>query len=162
LLQGVGAADAAFPSKKTSLAKTKIPREEFLSGPEGLLYYDLEDGAGPPAKKGQRVVVHYSLKWKGVTIATSRVGAGVTGGNPYGWDLGEEVGDPGSAFIKGLDLATEGMQVGGVRRVIVPPSLAYGNRQVQEISPNSEVMLDIELLSIKTTSVLGLNRSVRL
>eukprot|EP00465_Bigelowiella_longifila_P008244 CAMPEP_0185252738 /NCGR_PEP_ID=MMETSP1359-20130426/1740_1 /TAXON_ID=552665 /ORGANISM="Bigelowiella longifila, Strain CCMP242" /LENGTH=256 /DNA_ID=CAMNT_0027834979 /DNA_START=1 /DNA_END=771 /DNA_ORIENTATION=- len=147
---------------KKSLARMKIPREDYTSGPEGLLYYDIEEGGGGEAKKGQRVAIHYSLKWSGITIATSRQGAGVTGGNPYGFDIGEKVGDPGSAFIKGLDLAVQGMRVGGVRRVIVPPELAYGNRQVQEISPNSEVMLDIELLSIKTTDVLGLNRSVKI
>jgi len=148
--------------KKQSLARLKIPRDEYTPGPKGLLYYDIETGGGGSPKKGQRVVVHYSLKWKGITIITSRQGAGVTGGNPYGFDVGEQPGDPGAAFIKGLDLAVEGMQVGGVRRVIVPPELAYGKRQVGEIEPNSEVMLDIELLSIKTSDVLGLNRSVRL
>mmetsp|Transcript_2511 Transcript_2511/g.4639 ORF Transcript_2511/g.4639 Transcript_2511/m.4639 type:complete len:248 (-) Transcript_2511:183-926(-) len=147
---------------KKSLARTKIPREDFTEGPRGLLYYDIETGGGGEVKEGQRIAIHYSLKWKGITISTSRQGAGVTGGNPYGFDVGEQPGDPGSAFIKGLDLAVLGMQVGGVRRVIVPPELAYGNRQVQEISPNSELMIDIELLSIKTSTILGLNKSVRI
>ncbi|GAB5373152.1 hypothetical protein AAMO2058_001725700 [Amorphochlora amoebiformis] len=148
--------------KKLSLARTKIPREDFTEGPQGLLFFDLESGGGTPAKNGERVAIHYSLKWKGITIATSRQGAGVTGGSPYGFDVGQNPGDPGSAFIKGLDLAVVGMQVGGVRRVIVPPELAYGNRQVQEISPNSEVILDIELLSVARNSIPGLNKSVRI
>eukprot|EP00468_Gymnochlora_sp_CCMP2014_P000669 CAMPEP_0167743696 /NCGR_PEP_ID=MMETSP0110_2-20121227/2157_1 /TAXON_ID=629695 /ORGANISM="Gymnochlora sp., Strain CCMP2014" /LENGTH=146 /DNA_ID=CAMNT_0007628091 /DNA_START=937 /DNA_END=1377 /DNA_ORIENTATION=- len=145
-----------------SLARTKIPREDFTSGPDGLLFFDLEKGGGGLAQEGERVAIHYSLKWKGITISTSRQGAGVTGGNPYGFDIGQPIGEPASAFIKGLDLGVRGMAVGGVRRIIVPPELAYGNRQVQEISPNSEVLLDIELLSIKRSDILGLNRSVRI
>jgi len=96
---------------KKSLARMKIPREDYTPGPEGLLYFDIEEGGGGEAKKGQRIAIHYSLKWSGITIATSRQGAGVTGGNPYGFDVGEKVGDPGSAFIKGLDLAVQGMKV---------------------------------------------------
>lgn len=66
--------------------------------------------------KGQRVAVHYDCKWKSVrglcswtlrlanrltllspsaqlTVSTSRVGMGVTGGTPYGWDVGTKAGE---------------------------------------------------------------------
>ncbi len=41
--------------------------------------------------------------------------------------------------------------------MVVPPDLAYGNRQVQEIPPNATLTIDIELLSIKLSPLLGLN-----
>lgn len=59
---------------------------------------------------GDRVVVHYECKWRGVTFVTSRQGVGVTGGEPYGFD----VGATGSTkALKGLDLGIRGMKVGG-------------------------------------------------
>uniref|UniRef100_R7WAI5 peptidylprolyl isomerase n=1 Tax=Aegilops tauschii TaxID=37682 RepID=R7WAI5_AEGTA len=90
--------------------------------------------------------VHYVAKWKGITFMTSRQGLGVTGGTPYGFDVGNS--ERGNV-LKGLDLGVEGMKVGGQRLVIVPPELAYGKKGVQEIPPNATIELDVELLSIK-------------
>ncbi|KAH6554889.1 hypothetical protein KP509_1Z299500 [Ceratopteris richardii] len=77
---------------------------------------------------------------------TSRQGLGVTGGTPYGFDVGaSEQG----LVLKGLDYGVEGMRVGGQRLLIVPPELAYGSRGIQEIPPNATLEMDVELLSIK-------------
>ncbi|RZC90917.1 hypothetical protein C5167_028750, partial [Papaver somniferum] len=111
-----------------------------------IRYYDLKVGEGATAVKGSRVAVHYVAKWKAITFMTSRQGLGVGGGTPYGFDVGNS--ERGNV-LKGLDLGTEGMRVGGQRVVIVPPELAYGSKGVQEIPPNATIELDIELLSIK-------------
>jgi FKBP-type peptidyl-prolyl cis-trans isomerase len=68
---------------------------------------------------------------------------------PYGFDLGTKGGTSGGPFVQGINEAVIGMRVGGQRRAIVPPALAYGDFQVQEIAPNSTLQFDIELLSIK-------------
>lgn len=69
-------------------------------------------------------------KWRGITFVTSRQGVGVTGGEPYGFD----VGATGSTkALKGLDLGVRGMRVGGLRKLIVPPALGYGDVGVGEI-----------------------------
>ena len=39
----------------------------------------------------------------------------------------------------------------GQRRLIVPPSLAYGDKGIQEIPPNATLEFDVELLSIKSS-----------
>jgi FKBP-type peptidyl-prolyl cis-trans isomerase len=78
---------------------------------------------------------------------------GVTGGVPEGFDVGQPTGAPGSIWIKGIDLGVRGMHVGGLRRLIVPPSLAFGNRQAGELPPNSTIEVDVELLSIKPKTV---------
>ena len=45
-----------------------------------------------------------------LTISTSRVGMGVTGGVPYGFDLGTKAGSPGGPFIEGINQGVVGMQ----------------------------------------------------
>ena len=39
--------------------------------------------------------------------------------------------------IKGWDEGVAGMQVGGERLLIIPPSLGYGNKKMDGIPPNS-------------------------
>lgn len=142
--------------------KANIPLSAYTEIPNTkppILYYDLvktpSQEAGnaetPEAvKDGQRIAIHYDLKWRGITIGTSRQGMGVTGGSPYGFDVGVPAGKPGGPFIKAFNYGVKGMEIGQLRRMVVPPEYAYGNLQVQEIPPDSTVTLDIELLSIKT------------
>ncbi|KAL6769838.1 FKB16D [Auxenochlorella protothecoides x Auxenochlorella symbiontica] len=159
----------AFPGFKkdlTSKRRVKIPESEFKAGPEGLKYYDVSPGKGPEAHEGQRVVVHFDAngrpqqstspphtfprnRWRGITFITSRQGLGVTGGNPLGFDVGAR-GAGGT--LRGLDLGVRGMRVGGQRKLIVPPSLAYGDRGVGEVPGGATLEIDVELLYIKTSA----------
>ena len=66
--------------------------------------------------------------------------------HPFPPRLGPE---PGGTFIKGIDMGIVGMELGGQRRVIVPPEFGYGKQQVQEIPPGATLEVDIELLSVK-------------
>lgn len=142
---GGGEAGAVSTSRRV-FRSSKIPESEFTTLPNGIKYYDIKVGGGAKAVKGSRVAVHYVAKWKGITFMTSRQGLGVTGGSPYGFDVGNS--ERGNV-LKGLDLGVEGMKVGGQRLIIVPPELAYGKKGVQEIPPNATIELDVELLSIK-------------
>ena len=128
-----------------------------VPGVPGLKIYDLTVGTGQEVKEGDRIVVHFDVKLRNLTVATSRQGMGVTGGTPYGFEVGLKPGQAGATFLKGMDLGVVGMRSGGFRRMVVPPDLAYGNRQVQEIPPNATLTIDIELLSIKLSPLLGLN-----
>lgn len=96
---------------------------------------------------GERVVIHFEAKWRGITFMTSRQGMGVTGGNPLGFDVGARPGAGGT--LKGLDLGVRGMHVGGRRKLIVPASLAYGSKGYGEVPPGATLDFDVELLSIK-------------
>lgn len=62
----------------------QIPESDFQQGPEGLKFYDMTQGKGAQPKKGDRIAVHYEIRWHGVTFMTSRQGMGVTGGEPLG------------------------------------------------------------------------------
>lgn len=150
------------PGFKKELKKQKrssVPEDKFvpLESHPSIKIYDFSLGDGPEVKENDRVVVHYDVKFRNLTVATSRQGMGVTGGTPYGFKAGLTPGNPEACFIKGMDFAVVGMKRGGFRRAIVPPEFAYGNRQVQEIPPNAILTVDLELLSIKLSPLLGLN-----
>ncbi|CAG9467169.1 unnamed protein product [Pedinophyceae sp. YPF-701] len=144
-----------LPGFKKELKKRprKIPAEKYseFPGVEGLRVYDISEGAGDAVQEGQRIVVHYDLKFNSVTIASSRIGAGVAGGEPYGMDVGQ-FGRPGGCFLKGMDLGVRGMRVGGQRSLLVSPELGFGSKQVGEVPPNSTLTLDLELLTIKKSA----------
>ncbi|CAM6016035.1 unnamed protein product [Sphagnum balticum] len=139
----------AVSSSRRALRAEQVPESEYKTLPNGLKYYDVKVGGGKAAEKGSRVAIHYVAKWKGLTFMTSRQGMGVTGGTPYGFDVGAS--DYG-IVLKGLDYGVAGMRVGGQRLLIVPPELAYGSRGIQEIPPNATLQFDVELLSIKQNS----------
>ena len=51
--------------------------------------------------------------------------------------------------ISGWERGVIGMKVGGVRRLVIPPSLAYGDTRSGPIPPNATLLFEIELLSIQ-------------
>jgi FK506-binding nuclear protein len=110
----------------------------LLSGCGGLKMTDLKVGEGPAAKKGDIVVVHYTGSLADGTVFDSTVE-----GKPFEFSLGF------GHVIKGWDQGVAGMQVGGKRRLVIPPSLGYGSQRKGSIPPNSEITFEIELLQIK-------------
>jgi len=64
-------------------------------------------------------------------------------GKPFSFKLGA------GEVIRGWDIGMEGIQVGGERRVTVPPKLAYGNKSMPDIPANSKLVFDVKCLSIK-------------
>jgi len=103
----------------------------------GLGIIDIEVGTGKSPKPGQTVVVRYS-GW-------------LPDGTKY-LDAGRKVEfalDTGSA-IKGIDEGVATMKVGGKRRLILPPGLAYGAAGLTGIiPPNATLTFDVEMLEIK-------------
>jgi FKBP-type peptidyl-prolyl cis-trans isomerase len=49
--------------------------------------------------------------------------------------------------IRGWEVGVPGMRVGGVRRLVIPPSMAYGDQRAGAIPPNTSLVFEIELLS---------------
>mmetsp|Transcript_4536 Transcript_4536/g.7716 ORF Transcript_4536/g.7716 Transcript_4536/m.7716 type:complete len:218 (+) Transcript_4536:2-655(+) len=139
-----------FASYKEEIARRrrKIPEDQFTLGMEGVKYFDIIEGKGDLIEVGQRIAVHYDVKFRNVTFITSRQGLGVTGGTPVGFNVGTLSG-PGST-LPGIDYGVRGMRVGGLRRLLVPPELAYGKAGVGEIPGGATLTIDVELLSIKT------------
>lgn len=113
------------------------PQEQVT--PSGLRITELVIGDGPEAQAGQTVVVNY----RG-TLENGREFDSSYGRGPFSFPLGA------GRVIKGWDEGVAGMQVGGKRRLVIPPDLAYGQRGAGGvIPPNATLIFEVELLEIR-------------
>lgn len=106
---------------------------------------DLRVGTGATAASGNTITVNYTA-W--LYDASKTDGQGLqfdstTGKAPLSFTLGA------GSVIAGWDQGIPGMRVGGVRRLIIPPSLGYGSSRYASIPPNSTLVFDVELVSIQ-------------
>ena len=107
----------------------------------GLEYEDIQVGTGATPKHGEVASVHYvGTLTNGTKFDSSRDRS-----QPFEFPVG--VG----RVIKGWDEGVASMQVGGIRRLTIPPELGYGVRGAGPIPPNSTLIFEVELLGIKTT-----------
>jgi len=100
-------------------------------------------GSGPEATVGSRATVSYA-GWLYDTAKTDGKGTQFDSSASYPFTVG--VG----AVIKGWDQGVPGMRVGGQRRLIIPPALAYGSAGAGGvIPPNATLVFDIVLLNVQ-------------
>jgi FKBP-type peptidyl-prolyl cis-trans isomerase FkpA len=110
------------------------------------------------AATGNRVQVNYT-GWLYSATATDNKGSKFdsntgTGGKPFVFKLGAI--NPPEAAITGFGQAVQGMKVGGKRTVIIPSSLGYGAAGIAGAIPgNADLVFDVELTKICTSSVVG-------
>lgn len=105
----------------------------------GLKFEDKTLGNGAAASKGQTVSVHYT-GWleNGTQFDSSK-----DRNEPFEFPLGA------GHVIRGWDEGVAGMKVGGVRRLTIPPQLAYGDRGAGgAIPPKATLVFEVELLAI--------------
>jgi FKBP-type peptidyl-prolyl cis-trans isomerase FkpA len=109
---------------------------------------DLRVGIGTNAVNGSTLTVHYT-GWmysesapenKGVQFDSS------IGRDPFDFVLGT------GNVIQGWHVGLQGMKVGGLRRLVIPPSLAYGPVRNLSIPPNATLVFDVELLAVNGAS----------
>lgn len=106
--------------------------------PSGLLIEDITVGAGETAEAGLRVTVHYT----GWLTNGTKFDSSKDRGDPFSFPLGRQ------HVIAGWDEGVQGMRVGGVRKLTIPPSLGYGARGAGGvIPPNATLVFEVELLS---------------
>lgn len=117
-----------------------VPQNRYTTTDSGLKYYDLRQGDGPVPEDGDTVRVHYTgwLQQSGEKFDSSR-----DRGQPFSFALGQ------GRVIEGWDEGVATMNVGTVRQLVIPPDLAYGQRQRGPIPPNSTLVFEVELLGIE-------------
>lgn len=150
---GTSAPDATFSpiqnntqtANPTSPVATQMPQQSssqsgsITTMPDGLQIEDLKVGTGPAAKVGDTITVNYV----GTLTNGTKFDSSIDRGTPFTTQIG--VGQ----VIKGWDEGIPGMKVGGIRRLIVPPSLGYGSQAVGSIPANSTLIFEVALLGIK-------------
>ena len=105
----------------------------------GLKYEDTVEGEGAAAEAGQNVSVHYT----GWLTDGTKFDSSKDRNQPFQFPLG------GGRVIRGWDEGVQGMQVGGTRKLTIPPQLGYGAAGAGGvIPPNATLVFEVELLSI--------------
>ena len=132
--QDAGSVPGPSGEKATTMA------ENMETTPSGLQYVDTKVGAGASPQKGQTAVVHYT----GWLVDGKKFDSSKDHGQPFQFAVGR------GEVIKGWDEGVATMKVGGVRRLVVPPDLAYGARGTGGvIPPNATLTFEVELLEIR-------------
>ena len=105
----------------------------------GLYYQDIQIGTGEEALPGATVTVHYE-GWlpDGTKFDSSR-----DRGQPFEFVLGLGM------VIPGWDEGVAGMLVGGVRKLVIPPHLGYGESGAGPIPGSATLVFDVELLAVE-------------
>lgn len=103
---------------------------------------DLVVGTGATAAAGNRVTVGYT-GWLYDSAQPEGKGKQFESNPSFSFVLGT------GAVIKGWDQGVVGMRVGGRRRLVIPPELAYGSAGAgSAIPPNATILFDITLISV--------------
>lgn len=136
---GAGAktgADAG-PSGK----KADAPKPGDTEGKEtGLLIEDEVVGDGLEAVAGSLVSVHYT----GWLTDGTKFDSSLDRGQPFQFTLGQ------GQVIRGWDEGVLGMQVGGKRKLTIPPEMGYGEQGAGGvIPPNATLVFEVELLEVE-------------
>lgn len=99
---------------------------------------DIVEGTGDVVAAGDTITAHYTgaLVSSGVIFQSSK-------------DTGKPFTSALSGLIKGWQEGIPGMKVGGTRRLTIPAEKAYGSQAQSGIPANSDLVFDIELISIK-------------
>lgn len=137
----------------TSCTKQEAPNPGTLPLPPGavappkpvanvteLKMEDTTVGTGAVAEAGKRVTVHYT----GWLANGTKFDSSKDHGQPFTFQLGA------GQVIKGWDQGVAGMKVGGMRKLTIPPDLAYGpNGAGGVIPPNATLVFEVELLGVE-------------
>ena len=115
-----------------------LPKNTEMQSQE-LKIEDLKVGEGDEVSDGDTLSVHYTG-----TLLDGSVFDSSQGRDPFEFKIGQ--GD----VIEGWDKGIVGMKKGGIRKLTIPPSLAYGDQGYgNTIPPNSTLIFEVELLEIK-------------
>ena len=122
----------------TPLEGTKLANFMTIASVPELQIIDVMEGTGDTVPENATITAHYTgaLCKDGTIFQSSH-------------DFGKPVTFGLNQVIAGWTKGVPGMKVGGIRRLVIPSAMAYGSvRAAANIPPNSDLVFDIELVSI--------------
>ncbi len=150
-LVACGDGEEAGPAETPAATPAETPATPVEDGPpevsgeptvteSGLQFIDIEVGTGDAPQSGQTVEVHYT----GWLTDGTKFDSSIDRGEPFSFTIGT------GQVIDGWDEGVASMNVGGKRRLIIPPELGYGETGYPGVIPaNTQIIFDVELLAIK-------------
>jgi peptidylprolyl isomerase len=131
--------DSGDPTQVTYAAELGVDLNAMERLESGLYIQDLVVGTGTEATRGRQVTVDYT-GWlpNGKMFDSSKP----ADRNPLMFTLGQ------NRVIQGWEQGLPGMKAGGVRKLVIPAELGYGDQSRGEIPANSVLIFDVELLSV--------------
>lgn len=109
----------------------------FVPAGNGLATWDVQVGSGRAVTANSTVQVFYTgwLASNGTVFDSARV-------------IGQPASFALSNLIPGFRQGIIGMQLGGIRRLLIPPDLAYGPTGTSSIPPNSTLIFEVKLVAV--------------
>jgi peptidylprolyl isomerase len=143
LLMTFCVAYSAYAQKKSSTPKAnpktvKLKLNVEQTTASGLKIKLTEKGKGKQAEAGSTVAVHYT----GTLMDGKKFDSSRDRGQPITFKLGE------GRVIKGWDEGIALLKVGDRATFTIPPAIAYGDRDMGVIPPNSTLIFDVELVDV--------------
>jgi FKBP-type peptidyl-prolyl cis-trans isomerase FklB len=112
-------------------------KEGVKTLPSGLQYKILAEGSGKTPKSADQVTINY----RGTLIDGKEFDSSFNRGNPGSFQVDK--------VIRGWAEALQLMKEGSKWQLFIPPELAYGEHGGGPIPPNSTLIVEVELISVK-------------
>lgn len=131
---------AQLNAKGEQIIRDYLVKENITVQPtqSGLYYIETTKGKGETAKAGQKVSVHYT----GTFTDGTKFDSSLDRGKPIEFVLGQ------NQVIKGWDEGIMLMNKGAKAKLVIPSSLAYGERGAGSIPPFTPLVFEVELVDI--------------
>jgi FKBP-type peptidyl-prolyl cis-trans isomerase FkpA len=134
------ATPALDPTEVTYAPDLGVNLSQMTLTQEGLYWQDITLGVGDGVEEGDRVIMHY-LGW---LVDGELFDSSVETREPVGFEVGR------GQVIDGWELGLVGMREGGIRRLVIPPHLAYGSRGISGAVPgNATLVFEVRLMRLE-------------
>ena len=123
------------PAQLHFASELGIDLADFQLTSSGLYLQDMNEGTGTMARRTSHVWIYY-VGW----LPDGTVFDGQLQGDPFHFRLG------GNEVIRGWNEGIRGMRIGGRRRLVVRPGLAYGSRGRGKVPPGATLVFEVQLI----------------
>lgn len=136
-----GAVEANMPAPGAGdVPEMIVENTNVTTNDMGLQIEDVKVGMGDEAKPGALITVHYV----GTLADGKKFDSSRDRGEPFQFPLGQGM------VIQGWEQGFNGMKVGGIRKLTIPPELGYGAQGAGGvIPPNATLHFEVELLAVR-------------